>query len=129
MHNKPIETDLEAWLTFLSEDRPEKIIELIAAYPVFQGMYESLYRMCQNTEKVMGFFSEELKILDRNTVQYMIDEQQKEIEEQQKRIVEQLERMEAQQMQMEKQQIQIEKQKKHMEEQQKQIEERKIQVE
>ena len=47
-------------------------------------MYETLYRMCLNVEKVMNmFFSEELRILDRNTVQYMIDEQQKEIDEQQ----------------------------------------------
>lgn len=81
MHNKPIETALEAWLTFLSEDSPEKIIELITAYPEFKAMYESLYSMCLNTERVMEMFSEELKILDRNTVQYMIDEQQKELSE------------------------------------------------
>lgn len=81
MHNKSIETALEAWLTFLSEDSPEKIIELITAYPEFKAMYESLYSMCLNTERVMEMFSEELKILDRNTVQYMIDEQQKELSE------------------------------------------------
>jgi len=90
MDNKPIETPMEAWLTFLSDDRPEKIIELITKYPEFKPMYETLYQMCVNVEKVMNmFFSEELRILDRNTVQYMIDEQQKEIEEQQKEIEEQ----------------------------------------
>ena len=83
MDNKPIETPMEAWLTFLSDDRPEKIIELITKYPEFKPMYETLYQMCVNVEKVMNmFFSEELRILDRNTVQYMMDEQQKEIEEQ-----------------------------------------------
>jgi len=88
--NKPIEIQLEAWFTFLSDDRPEKIIELITKYPEFKPMYETLYQMCVNVEKVMNmFFSEELRILDRNTVQYMIDEQQKEIEEQQKEIEEQ----------------------------------------
>ncbi len=87
--NKPIETPLEAWLTFLSDDRPEKIIELITRYPQFKAMYETLYQMCVNVEKVMNmFFSEELRILDRNTVQYMMDEQQKEIDEQKKALEE-----------------------------------------
>jgi len=98
MDNKPIETPMEAWLTFLSDDRPEKIIELITKYPEFKPMYETLYQMCVNVEKVMNmFFSEELRILDRNTVQYMIDEQQKEIEEQQKEIKEQQKEIEEQQ--------------------------------
>ena len=87
MDNKSIETPLEAWLTFLSDDRPERIIELITKYPEFKPMYETLYQMCMNIERVMNmFFSEELRIMDRNTVQYMIDEQQKEIEEQKEEI-------------------------------------------
>ena len=89
MDNKPIENSMEAWLTFLSDDRPEKIIELITKYPRFKAMYETLYQMCVNVEKVMNmFFSEELRILDRNTVQYMMDEQQKEIDEQKKALEE-----------------------------------------
>ena len=71
---------MEAWLTFLGEDSPEKVIELITAYPEFQGMYATLYEMCRNTERVMRMFSEELRILDRNTVKYMIEDQQKEID-------------------------------------------------
>ena len=67
MENKSIQTPLEAWLTFLSDDRPEKIIELITKFPDFKALYETLYRMCQNIEKVMEMFSEELRILDRNT--------------------------------------------------------------
>ena len=71
---------MEAWLTFLGEDSPEKVIELITAYPEFQGMYATLYEMCRNTERVMRMFSEELRIMDRNTVRYMMEEQQKEID-------------------------------------------------
>ncbi len=82
MHNKAIETPLEAWLTFLSEENPERIAELIESFPEFKAMYETLYLMCQNTERVMEMFSEELRILDRNTVRYMIEEQQKEIDSQ-----------------------------------------------
>ena len=66
----------EAWLTFLSTDQPEIIIELIRQYPEFKEMYEEIYVMCQNVEKVMEMFSKELIQLDRNTVQYMIDEMQ-----------------------------------------------------
>lgn len=89
MDNNPIETAMEAWLTFLSDDKPERIIELITKYPRFKAMYETLYQMCVNVEKVMNlFFSEELRILDRNTVLYMMDEQQKEIDEQKKALEE-----------------------------------------
>lgn len=86
MHNKSIETPLDAWLTFLSEENPEKIIELISKYPEFKAMYETLYQMCLNTERVMSMFSKELQELDRNTVQYMIEEQQKEIDQQKEQL-------------------------------------------
>ena len=82
MQNKSIKTMFEAWLTFLSEDNPERIISLIEHYPEFKPMYETLYQLCQNTERVMELFSEELRILDRNTVKYMIEQQQQEIDKQ-----------------------------------------------
>ena len=41
--NKPIENELEAWLAFLTDDRPERIMELITKYPKFKPMYETLY--------------------------------------------------------------------------------------
>lgn len=81
MQNKSIETLLEAWLIFLASDNPERIVELITKYPEFKPMYETLYQMCRNVEGVMGFFSEELRIMDKNMTKYMIEEQQKEIEE------------------------------------------------
>lgn len=79
-HNKGIKNELEAWLTFLGTDEPEDIIALIEQYPQFEEMYRDVYMMCHNTEKVMSMFSEELKILDRNTVKLMIDEMQTEID-------------------------------------------------
>ena len=78
--NKDIETKLEAWLHFLSRDEPEEIIRLIRTYPEFRPLYEEVYRLCQDTERVMHMFSKELEELDRNTVQYMIDEMQDEID-------------------------------------------------
>lgn len=81
MQNKPIDNKLEAWLSFLGDDSPERICELIEKYPQFNAMYQTLYEMCRNTERVMRMFSKELQELDRNTVKYMIEEQQKEIDQ------------------------------------------------
>ena len=66
-------------LTFLSSDNPERILSLISEYPEFRPMCEEVYELCRNTEEVMRMFSEELAILDKNTVQYMIDEMQAEL--------------------------------------------------
>ena len=88
MHNKKVTTLLEAWMTFFSTDDPEEIIKLITDFPQFKPMYETLYQMCRNVENVMGFFSEELREMDRNTVRYMIDELQKEVDLQKAAIAE-----------------------------------------
>ncbi len=81
LHNKGIKNDLDAWLTFLCEDEPEMIESLLRQYPYFQFLYNDLYRLCENLEDVMGYYSEALQKMDRDTVQYMIEEQEKEIEE------------------------------------------------
>lgn len=75
-HNNLINTPTEAWLSFLSTDDPEQIINLIKSYPEFTDMYQDIYETCRNTERVMQMFSKELQELDRNTVEYMIDEMQ-----------------------------------------------------
>ena len=80
IQNRGIKNETEAWLAFLSQDDPEIILRLIDTYPEFKPMYENVYRLCQNVEKVMGMFSEELRILDQNTVQYMIDEMQADLD-------------------------------------------------
>lgn len=72
-------TEVEAWLTFLSSDNPERILSLISEYPEFRPMCEEVYELSRNTEEVMRMFSEELAILDKNTVQYMIEEMQAEL--------------------------------------------------
>ncbi|PWJ51591.1 PD-(D/E)XK nuclease family transposase [Faecalicatena contorta] len=121
-HNKGIKNELDAWLTFISFDEPEKMIELIENYPEFKEMYEEVYQMCLNMERVMGMFSKELRELDRNTVQYMIEEQKKNLAEKQKEVAEKQKEV------VEKQKEVVEKQKK-LEEQQKQLEEQREQAE
>ncbi|MCI6886653.1 MAG: hypothetical protein MR868_05290 [Lachnospiraceae bacterium] len=76
MENRIITCELDAWLTFLSFDEPEWIMALVKQYPKFKLMYQHIYEICLNTEKVMGVYSKELEELDRNTVRYMIDEMQ-----------------------------------------------------
>lgn len=78
---------MDAWLTFLSADEPEMIEQLIKTYPQFKPMYQQIYEICRNTERVMELYSEELKILDKNTVQLMIDEMQDEIDGQKRRLI------------------------------------------
>lgn len=76
MDNKDIENDLEAWLSFLSFDEPERIIRLFTDYPQFKPLYRDIYDLCGNIEEVVRMYSKELEELDRNTVKYMIDELQ-----------------------------------------------------
>ena len=75
-----IDNRIEAWLSFLSMDEPVNILNLIEVYPEFQRMYDEVYQLCLNTEKVMEMFSEELRILDHNTAEYMVDVMQDEID-------------------------------------------------
>ena len=81
MENKDINTELEAGLTFLSTDDPEQIYNLIQKFPIFRDMYEDIFQLCQNTEKVMNMYSKELAQLDHNTAEYMVDEMQKDLDE------------------------------------------------
>lgn len=85
-HNKDISNKADAWLTLFSSDDPDTIIALITAYPGFRKIYEEAYAICLNVERVMEMFSEELAILDRNTVKYMMDEMQSEMDGMQSKI-------------------------------------------
>ena len=94
-HNKGkvIDNLLDAWLLFFSSDDPEDILNITQKYPKFQVMYEQAYQICRNVEDVMGIFSEELRMLDRNTVQLMIDDMQKTIDTQGEELVEKNEQL------------------------------------
>ena len=129
MQYKTIETLEEAWLMFLSSDKPERIIELITRYPEFKPLYETLYQMCRNVEGTMGFFSEELRIMDRNLVKYMVEEQKKEIEANQKVIEESRKIIEKDKKVMEDQKKEIEDQQKEIKDQQKEIEDQQKEIE
>ena len=80
-HNRDRRSRRDAWLTLFSSDDPDTIVELLEDYPEFTDIYREGYQICRNMEKVMGIFSEELYMLDRNTERYMFDEMQKDLDE------------------------------------------------
>ena len=86
VQNKDIRNKMDAWLAFLSMDDPDMIIRLSTEYPEFKAMYQQVYEICRNVEALMGIFSEELRIMDRNTVKYMVDQMQEEIDSQRQEI-------------------------------------------
>ena len=83
-------TEKEAWLAFLSSDDPQVILRILEDYPgIFRPLYDRICTMCQNTKEMMHMFSEELSILDKNTVMMMIEEQQETIEQQKQELSQQ----------------------------------------
>ena len=62
-----INTELDAWLTFLSSDAPSDIIKLVTAYPKFQEYYNDISKFRKNPKELVNMFSEALAIMDRNT--------------------------------------------------------------
>ena len=79
VQNKGVRNKLDAWLAFLSMDSPEMIENLLTNYPEFRAMYEQVYDICLNMERVMDMWSKELLMMDKNTVDLMIDEMQEEL--------------------------------------------------
>ena len=107
--------EIEAWLLFLSSDRPEDIMRIIERYPDFREIYEEIAQFQVKPEELVGMYSKALEILDRNTVQYMIEEQQREIEEHKREMEEQQQEIEERKREIEEQQKEIERLKKLLE--------------
>lgn len=93
---------------FLGSDDPEDIIQLIHSFPAFRTLYEEAYRICLNMENVMGIFSKELLELDRNTVQYMIDEMQETIDRQKEALMIGKDELEQKKAELEQQKTELE---------------------
>ncbi len=83
-HNK-LEEELDAWLHCISSEEPEVIYHIIERYPQFISIYEDVEAFRADIGGVLSMFSEALRILDKNTVQYMIDELQEELKEEKKK--------------------------------------------
>ncbi len=116
-HNKHIriENRLEAWLAFLSMDEPEAVISVIEKYSDFKAMYGQIYEICRNIEEVMGMFSKELRELDRNTVQLMIDEMQEELNQVKRKVEEEKQKAEEEKQKAQEKDYELEQERKELE--------------
>lgn len=94
---------------FLSMDEPEAVISIIEKYSDFKAMYGQIYEICRNIEEVMGMFSKELRELDRNTVQLMIDEMQEELNQVKRKAEEEKRRAEEKDHELEQERKELEK--------------------
>lgn len=82
------------WLSALSAETMEELLVLSEEYPWVREIYEEMMEFMHRPEEVLNMFSEALRILDRNTVQYMIELQQEQIKEQAQQIEEQKRQLE-----------------------------------
>ncbi len=110
-----IENRLEAWLAFLSMDEPEAVISIIEKYSDFKAMYGQIYEICRNIEEVMGMFSKELRELDRNTVQLMIDEMQEELNQVKRKVEEEKQKAEEERQKAQEKDYELEQERKELE--------------
>lgn len=101
---------LEAWLAFISSDKPEDILEVVRAYPDFRELYREVFQFRDQRRELISMYSKALSILDANTVELMVElekrkaEKQRKLLEKQKRKTEELQKvLEAQKVMMEEQ--------------------------
>ena len=71
-----------AWLSLLATRNVDDLTEILAVYPWLEAIYQDMASYLHKPEEVLTMFSDALKILDHNTVQYMIDEMQNTIDDQ-----------------------------------------------
>ena len=68
-----ISKKIEAWLTLIAADDMERIRKVLEAYPEFGEIYCQVFQFRRKVEELMGMYSDALRILDANTVKYMIE--------------------------------------------------------
>ena len=117
-----INNRLEAWLAFMCMD---DILRIIESCPDFKEMYEQIYDICRNLDGVMRMFSKELQELDRNSVELMVDEMQKDLDKTREKLVETRKKMETKDQQLTEKDKEIELLKKELENMKKLYEENK----
>ena len=81
-------SELAAWLYFIGSDQLRHIQKVVERYPKFEEMYREIVRFRYHPEEAIGMFSEALKVLDENTVTYMVEEMKQELEEKDKKLEE-----------------------------------------
>lgn len=65
---------------FIGSDKPEHIQKVIENFPWFAELYEDVAYFRHHPEEAIGMFSEALRKLDENTINFMIDDMKGEID-------------------------------------------------
>ena len=73
--------ELNAWLSLLTAQSVDGLAALVSDYPWMEAICKDMSEYMYDPEEVITMFSEALRMLDENTVHYMIDELQKERDE------------------------------------------------
>lgn len=82
-------TTLNGWLSLLSIDNIDELQSVINEYPWVEPIYRDMAMYLENPEEVLNMFSEALRILDQNTIQFMIDDMKKQLVEKDAELAEQ----------------------------------------
>ena len=70
--------ELNAWLSLLTARSVDDLAALVSDYPWMEAICKDMSEYMYDPEEVITMFSKALRMLDENTVHYMIDELQKE---------------------------------------------------
>jgi hypothetical protein len=74
-------SERNAWLSLLATEDLSEAERLVEAYPWLEEIYEEMAMLRQNPEEVLWMYSEALKILDENTMKYVVEQQQDKIKQ------------------------------------------------
>ncbi len=73
--------ELEAWLYFLGSDNPAHIQRVLDKYPAFEELYKEIINFRFHPKELIDMYSEALAIMDRNTINLMIDDMKEKLKE------------------------------------------------
>ena len=88
LQNPPLFSELHMWLSLLCTETVENAIKLIKIFPDLKEVFMDMQEYTTNPEEALNSFSEALRILDINTVNYMVDDMKAEIEAQKAEVAE-----------------------------------------
>ena len=76
-----IDTEQKAWLSFLTADDPDEIVQLVNAYPEFLPCCRDIISFRRRPKELITTFSDALREMDRYTKVYMVEQLAKEVQE------------------------------------------------
>jgi hypothetical protein len=89
MHNKPINTELEAWLTLLTTQDMDTIEELITNFEGFDEIYKEIFQLRTKPEELIQMYGNIFYEADRNEDRLLIEEMKDTIVDQSNTIADQ----------------------------------------